>query len=221
MLSPLRKAIAGAVLLGTALTAVAAFAQSNTSVTMTPDEVRALAQTGVCAQAGPIKGDPSYNSATKTWWVNLSVPNKEPQCAPACVIDDQTKTIKEVNWRCTGLILPKKEEKKVLDPVCMAAAVAKRETAVATAFSAKSSAISAAFTKRAADLAAAWALTAVKDRNAAIKAAWKAFNATATAARKTYRTENGAAWKTFRTDAKACLGNIWQDSSQQGIDNNL
>jgi len=220
-MTSLKKLIVGTVIASTALTAAVALAETSTSSTMTLDEAKTIAQTGVCAQAGTLKGTGFYNAENKTWWVDLSVPSKEPQCAPACVINAETKTIKEVNWRCTGLILPKKNEKKILDPACLGAAVAKRETAVASAFSAKSTAVSAALTKRASDLSAAWAMTVVKDRNAAIKAAWKAFNASATAARKAYRTTNSGVWKTFRTDAKACYGNQWQDSSQQGIDNNL
>ncbi len=94
--------------------------------------------------------------------------------------------------------------KKTLDLPCVAAAVAKRETAVSTAFAAKSTAISAAFTKRAADLASAWTMAAAKDRNAAVKAAWKNFNAAAKTARQTYLAANKTAWTLFRSEAKAC-----------------
>lgn len=43
------------------------------------------------------------NDNSGTWWFNLDI--KKQGCSPACVIDVETKKA-EINWRCTGLIIP-------------------------------------------------------------------------------------------------------------------
>jgi hypothetical protein len=221
MMTTYKKLIIGAAVAGMALMAGAALA--NNTASMTQDEAQSIAdKTEACAKVGTVKAFEAYNENSKTWWFTLNNSDK-PLCNPACVVSAETKKA-EVNWRCTGAIVPGaaiKTNKKTLDINCMAAAVAKREAAVSSAFGVKSSAISAALAKRAADLAAAWTKEGTKDRNAAIKAAWKAFGSAESSARKAFRTANGAAWKAFRTDAKTCHGSMWQDYLQQGTDNNL
>jgi len=49
---------------------------------------------------GELTGDYMYNEITKTWWFDTSI--EKPGCAPACVVDEQTRTV-AINWRCTGL----------------------------------------------------------------------------------------------------------------------
>ena len=41
------------------------------------------------------------NEETGTWWIDLEI--KKQGCAPACIIDVNTKKA-EINWRCTGLV---------------------------------------------------------------------------------------------------------------------
>lgn len=43
------------------------------------------------------------NENTKTFWIDLSI--EKEGCSPACVVNTETKTA-EINWRCTGLIVP-------------------------------------------------------------------------------------------------------------------
>ena len=44
-----------------------------------------------------------YNESTGTWWIDLDV--VRPGCNPACVVNVANKPA-EINWRCTGLIVP-------------------------------------------------------------------------------------------------------------------
>jgi len=60
-----------------------------------------------CSTVGVLSDKTSYNPNSKTWWIDL---NRTPElekdgCNPACVVSGETKTA-EVNWRCTGAILP-------------------------------------------------------------------------------------------------------------------
>lgn len=72
---------------------------------MTLEQAKEIAKAGVCAQTGPLTERSLYNDYTKTWWIDLDV--KKEGCAPACVVWAETGQ-SEVNWRCTGLVLPQK-----------------------------------------------------------------------------------------------------------------
>jgi hypothetical protein len=50
-----------------------------------------------------MKGTRICNEGTGTWWIDLDVIAKG--CSPACVVDVVAKKA-EINWRCTGLIVP-------------------------------------------------------------------------------------------------------------------
>ena len=41
------------------------------------------------------------NENTGTWWIDLEI--DKPGCAPACVVNVNTKEA-VINWRCTGLL---------------------------------------------------------------------------------------------------------------------
>lgn len=60
-----------------------------------------------CSMAGVLTDNIIYNAVTKRWWIDLErMPElDEDGCNPACVVSEETKTA-EVNWRCTGVILP-------------------------------------------------------------------------------------------------------------------
>ena len=45
------------------------------------------------------------NEYTGTWWVDLLIKPEKEGCNPACVVDIVNKTA-EVNWRCTGRLIP-------------------------------------------------------------------------------------------------------------------
>lgn len=70
---------------------------------MTLEEAKMIANSGDCNQ-GQLLDNHICNEGTKTWWIDLKI-DKEG-CSPACVINAQDRT-SEINWRCTGAILPK------------------------------------------------------------------------------------------------------------------
>jgi len=58
-----------------------------------------------CIKGGEALSAGTYNEITKTWWFEANLNATQPGCNPACVVDEATKT-GEINWRCTGLIVP-------------------------------------------------------------------------------------------------------------------
>lgn len=71
------------------------------STEMTLEEAIEIAQNSDCVKEGNLTDESMYNNATKTWWIDLDI--EKAGCAPACVINVETKQA-EINWRCTGLI---------------------------------------------------------------------------------------------------------------------
>jgi len=69
---------------------------------MTIEQAREIAKASECGER-LIGGTQFCNNSTKTWWINLDI--EKPGCSPACVIDTITHQA-EINWRCTGLIVP-------------------------------------------------------------------------------------------------------------------
>ncbi|MFH1391083.1 MAG: DUF4382 domain-containing protein [Candidatus Diapherotrites archaeon] len=65
-----------------------------------------LAQNSECAQNGILQQTANYNGETKTWWIDLEATEPQEGCNPACVVSED-ETV-EINWRCTGLIIPDK-----------------------------------------------------------------------------------------------------------------
>ncbi len=66
-------------------------------------QARAIAETSECMEEGGLTGQAMYNENSKTWWFDMDV--EKPGCAPACVVSEEGRTA-EINWRCTGLLLP-------------------------------------------------------------------------------------------------------------------
>lgn len=103
---------------------------------------------------------------------------------------------------------------KTLNVACMAAAIDKRDTAIAATFDT----LKAAIMTRKDALKAAWSQTDKKMRRAAIKTAWKAYAASVASA----RTARKAAWTTFYADRKACgPGAAAEDATTHAADQNL
>ncbi len=74
---------------------------------ITLDEARAIALNSSCMDEGDITdAAPTYNNVTHTWWFETDIVKEG--CMPACVVDEATRTA-EINWRCTGLIIPENE----------------------------------------------------------------------------------------------------------------
>lgn len=65
------------------------------------DEARLIAIGSECGNN--LKDTYICNKNSGTWWLGLTI--EKEGCAPACVIDVKTKKA-EINWRCTGLIVP-------------------------------------------------------------------------------------------------------------------
>jgi len=69
-------------------------------------EARVIAEK-FCIKGGEALSAGTYNEITKTWWFDANLNATQPGCNPACVVNEATKTA-DINWRCTGLILPNK-----------------------------------------------------------------------------------------------------------------
>lgn len=67
-------------------------------------EARTIAEK-TCIKGGEALQGGIYNENSKTWWFDANLNSTKPGCNPACVVSAETKTA-EVNWRCTGAILP-------------------------------------------------------------------------------------------------------------------
>ena len=83
---------------------------SKPPVTQTPKTGLTQAQAQAIAESTCIKGGESlapgyYNKNSKTWWFDANLNSTREGCNPACVVSEDTKTA-EINWRCTGLIVP-------------------------------------------------------------------------------------------------------------------
>ncbi len=72
---------------------------------LTREEALAIARNSSCVQEGTLTDTAVYNDYTRTWWIDLVPFTEKPGCNPACVVSEDTRTA-EINWRCTGLLLP-------------------------------------------------------------------------------------------------------------------
>ncbi len=102
----------------------------------------------------------------------------------------------------------KKDEgmKKPLDPVCLGAALDKRDGAVNAAFDVFVAAFKAAVTARATALKAAWILADASQMQKAVGDARMAFKSANHDARKALHMARKGASQQFKTDRKACGG---------------
>jgi len=72
---------------------------------MAEDEARMIAEEKCLKQGESLTGAGYFNPNSKTWWFDANVQDTPAGCNPACVVSEETGEA-EVNWRCTGLILP-------------------------------------------------------------------------------------------------------------------
>jgi hypothetical protein len=77
-----------------------------TNETMTLKEALEIAQTQ-CAN-GFLKRPVLCNDYTGTWWIHFKPLEGKRGCNPACVVSVAEGTA-EINWRCTGLVVPENE----------------------------------------------------------------------------------------------------------------
>jgi len=83
-------------------------AEVPTTVTTEPSSTVStkIALQSECGELGLLEDTQFCNETTGTWWINLDV--QKQGCSPACVINVETKEA-EINWRCTGLLMPEVE----------------------------------------------------------------------------------------------------------------
>ncbi|MBN1494448.1 hypothetical protein JW911_01775 [Candidatus Peregrinibacteria bacterium] len=81
---------------------------NNTAASITEAEARVIAEAN-CIKGGEALGPGSYNPNSKTWWFDANLNATQPGCNPACVVYEETGET-EINWRCTGLVLPEETE---------------------------------------------------------------------------------------------------------------
>jgi hypothetical protein len=75
-------------------------------------EARAIAE-NICIKGGEALLAGRYNENSKTWWFDANLNATRQGCNPACVVSEETKTA-EINWRCTGLIVPHEADADII-----------------------------------------------------------------------------------------------------------
>ncbi len=91
-------------------------ANQNNCGGMSYEEAVEIARNSGCLDAAQLKRCYVCNENTGTWWLDLTMDEPQPGCAPACVVDVNSKTA-EINWRCTGALPPEAtEQAPAVDP---------------------------------------------------------------------------------------------------------
>jgi len=80
--------------------------EGESANTLTEESAKKIAESS-CIKGGEALGAGSHNKMTQTWWFDANLNATKEGCNPACVVNEVTKTA-EINWRCTGLVVPKK-----------------------------------------------------------------------------------------------------------------
>lgn len=78
--------------------------QPVVSGSLSEPEARVIAER-TCIKGGESLAPGYHNESTKTWWFDANLNAVREGCNPACVVSEETKQA-EINWRCTGLIVP-------------------------------------------------------------------------------------------------------------------
>jgi hypothetical protein len=81
-------------------------------------EARVIAEK-TCIKGGESLSSGTYNENSKTWWFDANLNAVKPDCNPACVVSVETKQA-EINWRCTGLIVPEKSSEDLIRELLIA-----------------------------------------------------------------------------------------------------
>ncbi|MBU0668068.1 hypothetical protein KJ835_02995 [Patescibacteria group bacterium] len=87
-------------------------ASESTKVGLTEAEAKIIAEKN-CIKEGESLSPGYYNDNSQTWWFDANLKSTNKGCNPACVVSENTKTA-EINWRCTGLLLPEESTSNVL-----------------------------------------------------------------------------------------------------------
>jgi len=81
--------------------------EGESAISLTEAEAKVIAERS-CIKGGEALGLGTHNKNTQTWWFDANLNSTKLGCNPACVVDEKTKTA-EINWRCTGLIVPQQQ----------------------------------------------------------------------------------------------------------------
>jgi hypothetical protein len=84
----------------------------KSSSVLSESEARVIAEK-TCIKGGESLSSGTYNENSKTWWFDANLNAAKPGCNPACVVSVETKQA-EINWRCTGLIVPEKSSEDLI-----------------------------------------------------------------------------------------------------------
>jgi hypothetical protein len=74
---------------------------------MSEGEARAIAER-TCIKGGESLAVGTFNPNSRTWWFDANLNATRSGCNPSCVVYEATGSA-EINWRCTGLIVPTNE----------------------------------------------------------------------------------------------------------------
>ncbi|MFA5917743.1 MAG: S-layer homology domain-containing protein [Candidatus Gracilibacteria bacterium] len=89
---------------------------NSDKIGLTESQARVIAEQNCIGSGETLGTGSSYNSNSKTWWFDANLNPIKEGCYPACVVSENTKTT-EINWRCTGLIVPEMSYQDVMDYV--------------------------------------------------------------------------------------------------------
>jgi hypothetical protein len=90
----------------------------KSSSVLSESEARVIAEK-TCIKGGETLSSGTYNENSKTWWFDANLNAAKPGCNPACVVSVETKQA-EINWRCTGLIVPEKSSEDLIKELLIA-----------------------------------------------------------------------------------------------------
>lgn len=82
--------------------------KKGTKLAMKTSDALRIAQNSACAKEGTIKTNNMCNDFTGTIWFDFEPREPKEGCNPACVVNIESRQA-EINWRCTGLIVPKEK----------------------------------------------------------------------------------------------------------------
>ncbi len=81
--------------------------KKETKLAMKFSDALQIARNSQCAEEGTVKEANMCNDFTGTIWFDFAPSEPKEGCNPACVVNIESRAA-EINWRCTGLIEPKK-----------------------------------------------------------------------------------------------------------------
>lgn len=81
--------------------------KTGTSITMSIEEAKAIANGSECTtKVGALENYYWCDADTGTWWIKLDN-SKMKGCFPTCIVDIATGLV-DINYMCTGALLPRK-----------------------------------------------------------------------------------------------------------------